>query len=291
MKRFFGSLSNSTKLNTGGSLHEKIVLVSGGSRGIGLAIAKRAAKDGAIVIILAKTTEGSGNIYEAADEIRDLGGRALPLKVDIRDEDKLRDAIDEVVSVYGGLDIVINNASVMTLTKSLEMSADQYDIMNSVNTRGTFLLSKYAAPFLAGSKNPHILNICPPLNLDPKWFSQHCAYTISKYGMSMCTIGMSEEFKELRIGVNALWPKTLIATAATMNLLGKNQVLAKSRHEDIMAEAAHIILTNSSKSITGQFFIDEDVLKSVGINEFSKYKLNQSTKEQDLMLNLFVDRK
>lgn len=291
LKRFYGSSSQPPKLNTSGNLKEKVMLVSGGSRGIGFSIAKRAAQDGAYVVLIAKTVDGPGNIYEAADEIRDMGGRALPLKVDIRDEDKLRDAVDEVVSTYGGLDIVINNAAVMQIGKVLDLSVDQYDLMNSVNTRGTFLLSKYAAPFLGGAKNPHILNIAPPINLDPKWFQDHCGYTISKYGMSMCVLGMSEEFKELRIAVNALWPKTLIATAATLNLLGKNQSLSKSRHEEIMAEAAHIILTNSSKSVTGQFFLDEDVLKSVGQNDFSKFKVSQSTKDQDLMLNMFIERR
>jgi citronellol/citronellal dehydrogenase len=276
-----------------GNLKGKTMVVTGGSRGIGLAIAKRAAKDGANVAILAKTTTEDprlpGTIFSAAKEIEELGGKALPIQCDIRDEKKVKEAIEKVVATFGGIDILVNNASAINLVGTLDVDMKRYDLMHSINTRGTFMVSKYCIPHLLKAKNPHILNLSPPLTMTPRWFANHCAYTMAKYGMSMCVLGMSEEFRDQGIAVNGLWPKTAIATAAVKNLLGGDNMIRKSRTEEILSDTAYIILTNCSRKLTGNLFIDEDILKSVGVTDFSKYKVDPSVKEEELFLDFFLE--
>jgi citronellol/citronellal dehydrogenase len=276
-----------------GNLKGKTMVVTGGSRGIGLAIAKRAAKDGANVAILAKTAAEDprlpGTIFTAAKEIEEAGGKALPIQCDIRDEKKVKEAIEKVVATFGGIDILVNNASAINLVGTLEIDMKRYDLMHHINTRGTFMVSKYCIPHLLKAKNPHILNLSPPLTMTPRWFANHCAYTMAKYGMSMCVLGMSEEFREQGIAVNGLWPKTAIATAAVKNVLGGENMMKKSRTEEILSDTAYIILTNCSRKLTGNLFIDEDILKSVGITDFSKYKVDPSVKEEDLFLDFFLE--
>ena len=257
------------------SLKGKTIFMSGGSRGIGLAIALRAAKDGANVAIAAKTTEPHptlpGTIYTAAAEIEQAGGTALPCVVDIREEDTVQAAIDATIEKFGGIDICINNASAIALTGTEATSMKRYDLMNQINARGTFLLSKLCLPHLKQSDNAHILNLAPPLDLSSKWFKNHTAYTMAKYGMSFCTLGMSEEFKSIGIAVNSLWPMTAIDTAAVRNVLGGDTLAKMSRTPEIMADAAHAILTKEAKSFTGQFVIDEEILRDQGVTDFSHY--------------------
>jgi citronellol/citronellal dehydrogenase len=257
------------------SLKGKTLFVSGGSRGIGLAIALRAAADGASVTIAAKTAEPHpklpGTIFSAAAEIEKAGGRALPVLCDIRDEAQVEAAVRHAADTFGGIDICINNASAISLTGTLGTEMKRYDLMQQVNARGTFLVSKACLPHLRHASNPHILNLSPPLDMDPKWFRSHVAYTIAKFGMSMCTLGMSAEFAAEGIAVNSLWPLTTIDTAAIRNLLGGAAVAAMSRSADIMADAAHAILTRPSRETTGNFFIDEEVLYAEGVTDFSKY--------------------
>jgi len=276
-----------------GNLKGKTMVVTGGSRGIGLAIAKRAAKDGANIAILAKTTTEDprlpGTIFSAAKEIEDLGGKALPIQCDIRDEKKVKEAIEKVVATFGGIDILVNNASAINLVGTLEIDMKRFDLMHSINARGTFMVSKYCIPHLMKAKNPHILNLSPPLTMTPRWFANHCAYTMAKYGMSMCVLGMSEEFRDQGIAVNGLWPKTAIATAAVKNLLGGDNMIRKSRTDEILSDTAYIILTNCSRKLTGNLFIDEDILKSVGVTDFSKYKVDPSVKEEELFLDFFLE--
>jgi citronellol/citronellal dehydrogenase len=242
-----------------GKLKGKTVVVTGGSRGIGLAIVRKCAKDGANVAILAKTTEENpklpGTIYSAAKEIEQAGGKALPLACDIRNDKAVEDCIKKIVDTFGGIDILINNASAISLTPTEETSLKKYDLMHQINIRGTFLLSKLCIPYLKKSSNPHIINLSPPLDMDPKWFAPHVAYTMAKYGMSMCVLGMAEELKPFGIGVNALWPRTGIATAAVKNLLGGDTAMRISRTDEILADAAYVILTSDSKKTTGNFFI------------------------------------
>jgi citronellol/citronellal dehydrogenase len=257
------------------SLKGKTLFVSGGSRGIGLSIALRAARDGANVAIAAKTAEPhprlKGTIYTAADEVRAAGGRALPVLCDIRDEAQVIAAIDQTVTEFGGIDICVNNASAIQLTGTLQTDMKRYDLMHQINTRGTFLVSKMCIPYLKLAENPHILNLAPPLDMSAKWFKNHVAYTMAKFGMSMCTLGMAEEFRKDGIAVNSLWPLTAIDTAAVRNLLGGEAVASMSRSPEIMADAAHAILTKPSRETTGNFFIDEFVLKEQGVTDFSKY--------------------
>lgn len=257
------------------SLKGKTLLMSGGSRGIGLAMALRAARDGANVAIAAKTTEPHpnlpGTIYTAAEEIEAAGGKALPLVCDIRSEDAVQAAVDATVEKFGGLDICINNASAISLTGTEATPMKRYDLMNQINARGTFLLSKLCVPHLKKSDNPHILNIAPPLDMSPKWFKNHTAYTMAKYGMSLCTLGMSEEFRRDGIAVNSLWPMTAIDTAAVRNVLGGDAMAKMSRNADIMADASHAVLTQDAKSFTGQFVIDEEILRDNGVTDFSIY--------------------
>ena len=257
------------------SLQGKTVFISGGSRGIGLAIALRAAQDGANVTIAAKTAQPHpklpGTIYTAAEDIEKAGGKALPILCDIREEEQVADAVAKTVETFGGIDICINNASAINLTGTLETDMKRYDLMHQINTRGTFLVSKMCIPYLKLAQNPHILNLAPPLDMQPKWFGNHVAYTMAKYGMSMCTLGMSAEFARNGIAVNSLWPLTAIDTAAVRNLLGGEAVSSMSRSPAIMADAAYAILNRSSRDCTGNFFIDEEVLKAEGVTDFSVY--------------------
>ena len=256
-------------------LKNKTLFVSGASRGIGLAIAKRAAKDGANIILAAKTAEPHpklpGTIYTAADEIIEEGGQALPVICDIRYEENVRDAVNKGLDHFGGIDICVNNASAIQLTGTLQTDMKRYDLMNQINARGTFLVSKVCLPHLLKSDNPHILNLSPPLDMDPKWFGPHVAYTMAKFGMSLCVLGMAEEFKQDGVAVNALWPRTAIATAAIKNTLGGDSIMNISRSPEIMADAAYIILTKDSKEFTGNFCIDDNLLADNGVTDFSQY--------------------
>ncbi|XP_066924599.1 hydroxysteroid dehydrogenase-like protein 2 [Clytia hemisphaerica] len=257
-----------------GKLAGKTAYISGASRGIGKAIALKLAKDGANIVIAAKTTTAHpklpGTIYTAAKEIEEAGGKCLPCVVDIREESQVLKSVDEAVSTFGGIDILVNNASAISLTGTLETPMKKYDLMNSINARGTYLCSQACLPYLKQGKNPQILNIAPPLNMKPIWFKNHTAYTMAKYGMSMCVLGMAEEFKADGIAVNALWPKTGIATAA-VEMLGGEQLMNSSRKPEIMSDAAYVILTKNSRSYTGNFAIDEDVLREVGVKDFTPY--------------------
>jgi citronellol/citronellal dehydrogenase len=257
------------------SLKGKTLFISGGSRGIGLAIALRAARDGANVTIAAKTAEPHpklpGTIYTAVEEIEKAGGSGLPVLCDIREEGQVAEAVAKTVEAFGGIDVCVNNASAIQLTGTLETDMKRYDLMHQINTRGTFLVSKMCIPHLKLAKNPHILNLAPPLDMKAKWFKNHVAYTMAKFGMSMCTLGMSAEFAKDGIAVNSLWPLTTIDTAAIRNLLGGESVAAMSRSAEIMADAAHAILNRPSREATGNFYIDEEVLRAEGVTDFSKY--------------------
>ena len=271
------------------SLHGKTIFISGASRGIGLAIGLRAARDGANVVVAAKTTEPHpklpGTIYSAAQEIEAAGGKALPLMVDIREEAQVLAAVAKTVETFGGIDILINNASAISLTGTLETPMKRYDLMHHINTRGTYLCSQACIPHLKQAKNPHILNLSPPLNMKAHWFKNHVAYTMAKYGMSMCVLGMSAEFEDEGVAVNALWPRTAIATAA-INMIGGPAMIAGCRTVDIMADAAHLILTRDSRSCTGNFFLDEDLLREAGTTDFERYSV---TPGATLIPDFFLD--
>ena len=257
------------------NLTNKTLFISGASRGIGLAIAKRAAQDGANIILAAKTAEPHpklpGTIYTAAEEIEEAGGKAFPVLCDVRYEEQLETAVKNGADHFGGIDICVNNASAIQLTNTLQTDMKRYDLMNQINARGTFLTSKKCIPYLLKSKNPHILNLSPPLDMNSKWFSNHVAYSIAKFGMSLCVLGMAEEFKEKGIAVNALWPRTAIATAAVKNILGGDELVKVSRTPEIMADAAYVILTKDSRDFTGNFCIDDNLLADNGVTDFSKY--------------------
>ena len=272
-----------------GTLKDKVIFVTGGSRGIGLAIAKRAARDGAKVAIAAKTAEPHpklpGTIYTAAEEIEAAGGRALPIVCDIRFEDQVAAAIAKTVEAFGRLDILVNNASAISLTGTLETSMKRFDLMHQVNARGTFMTTKLALPHLLEAENPHVLMLSPPLSMKPHWFAPHVAYTMAKYGMSMCVLGMAEEFRG-RVAFNALWPRTAIATAAIANLLGGEEMVRRSRKPEIVADAAHWILTRPAREVTGNFFIDEQVLRRAGVTDFDAYAVEPG---RELVPDLFVD--
>lgn len=264
--------------------------MSGGSRGIGLAIARAAAAAGANVAIAAKTAEPHpslpGTVFTAADEINQAGaGRALGLICDIRDEEQVEQAIGRTVDTFGGIDICINNASAISLSDTPSTSMKRYDLMNDVNTRGTYLVSKLALPHLQKSDHAHILNLSPPLDLNPKWFRNHVAYTIAKYGMSLCVLGMAEEFRDQRIAVNALWPLTAVDTAAVRNVIGDDKMALMCRKPQIMADAALAVLLRDPASCTGNFLIDEEVLREEGVTDFSCYQYEGSTQ---LMADFFV---
>lgn len=270
------------------TLAGKSVFITGASRGIGRAIALRAAQDGASVVVAAKSAKPhrvlEGTIHTVAEEIEAAGGRALPVQLDVRDEEQIRDAVDQAMSHFGGIDILVNNASAINLTGTLETPMRRFDLMFAVNVRGTFATSQACLPALMAADNPHILNLSPPLNLDPKWFKNHTAYTMSKYGMSMCVLGMAAEFAEDGIAVNGLWPRTVIETAA-LRMLGGAVDPATCRKPEIMADAARYILTRDSREYTGQLLIDEDVLRSAGVTDFGHYAVDPSRQlAQDLFL-------
>ena len=271
------------------SLQGKTLFITGASRGIGLAIGLRAARDGANVAIAAKTTEPHprlpGTIYSAAAEIEAAGGRALPLVVDVRDEAQVAAAIAKTVETFGGLDILVNNASAIHLTGTESTPMKRFDLMHQINTRGTFLCSQKAIPHLKKAANPHILNLSPPLNMEARWFAPHVAYTMAKFGMSMCVLGMAEELKSDRIAVNALWPRTVIATAAVQNLLGGEDMVAHARTAEIVSDAAYAIFTKDSREYTGQFAIDEDVLRADGVTDFDRYAVKPGA---ELVQDFFV---
>jgi citronellol/citronellal dehydrogenase len=275
------------------SLAGKKIFITGGSRGIGLAIAIRAAKDGAMIAIAAKTSEPNpklpGTIHTAASDIRAAGGRALAIQCDLRDENQISAAVDQAAKEFGGIDILINNASAINLTPTLQTPAKRFDLMFDVNVRGTFLTSQAVLPHLQESakagRNPHILTLSPPLSMKAKWFRNHVAYTMAKYGMSMCVLGMAEEFKREKIAVNALWPRTAIDTAALAMIPGVDT--AACRTPEILADAAYIILNRESASCSGNFFVDDEVLASEGITDLEKYSVVPGT--TDFLLDFFLD--
>jgi len=268
----------------------KTLFITGASRGIGKAIALRAAKDGANVAIAAKTAEPHpklpGTIYSSAEEIEAAGGKALPMVCDIRFEDQVKKCVNEAAEKFGGIDILVNNASAISLTPTLATTMKRYDLMHHVNTRGTFLCSQVAIPYLKKADNPHILNLSPPLNMEARWFKNHVAYTMAKFGMSMCVLGMAEEFKSDGIAVNALWPRTAIATAAVKNLLGGEAAVSRSRKPEIMGDAAHAILTKSSREFTGNFCIDDEVLEAAGVTDLGVYSVEPGA--TDLIPDFFI---
>lgn len=269
-------------------LNNKTVFITGASRGIGRAIALRFARDGARIVVTGKTAEAhpklKGTIYDTAREVEEAGGRALALQLDIRDEAAVAAAVRQAAERFGGIDVLINNASAISLTATLATSAKRYDLMQQINARGTYVCSQACIPYLMRSQNPHILTLSPPLNMNPKWFKDHLAYTIAKYGMSMCTLGMAAEFASHGIAVNSLWPRTTIATAAIEVYFP--QALAASRTPAIVADAAYAIVTGDSRKTTGNFFIDEEVLRAQGVSDFSCYAVTPGV---SLASDLFLD--
>ena len=272
------------------ALQGKSIVISGASRGIGLAMAKRFARDGAKIAILAKTAAPHptlpGTIYTAAEEIKHAGGEPLALICDVRHEEAVQKAVAQTVEAFGGIDICINNASAIMLTGTEATPMKRFDLMHQVNMRGTYCLSQACIPHLRKAENPHILMNSPPLNMSPKWFQNHVAYTMAKYGMSMCVLGMAAEFESEGIAVNALWPRTAIATAAVKNLLGGEQMMRQSRKPDIMADAAAAVLARPAKTCTGNFFIDDEVLRSEGVTDLDVYAVDPS---QELVPDFFID--
>jgi citronellol/citronellal dehydrogenase len=271
------------------SLKGKTLFITGASRGIGKAIGLRAARDGANVVIAAKTVEAHpklpGTIFTAAEEMEAAGGHALAVAVDIREEDQVKAAVEKASETFGGIDILVNNASAIDLRNTLALPVKKWDLMHGVNARGTWVCSKLCLPRLLKASNPHILNISPPLNFEARWFAPHVAYTMAKFGMSLCVLGMAEEFREQGVAVNALWPRSTIATAAVMNLLGGQDLVDRSRSPAIMADAAHAVLTRPSRDCTGNFFVDEDVLRAEGVTDFDHYAVKPG---MDLMPDFFV---
>lgn len=271
------------------SLSGKTLFITGASRGIGLAIALKAARDGANVAIAAKTAAPHpklpGTIFTAAAEIEAAGGRALPLVVDVRNEEEVASAITRTAETFGGLDIVVNNASAIQLTGTRDTDMKRFDLMHQVNTRGTFMVSKYAIPHLEKADNPHILMLSPPLDMNEKWFAPHLAYSIAKYGMSLCVLGLAGELRPKGIAVNALWPRTTIATSAIRNLLGGEAMVEASRTPEIMADAAYAVFSKPARSFSGQFLIDDLVLAAEGVTDFEQYRVDPS---KPLMPDFFV---
>lgn len=274
------------------SFKGKTVFITGASRGIGLAIGLRLAREGANIVVAAKTTEPHpklpGTIYTAAAEIEAAGGQALPLMVDVRNEESVYAAVEQAVKAFGGIDILVNNASAISLTPTLQTDMKRYDLMHQINTRGTFVTSKACLPHLLKAENPHVLNLSPPLNMEERWFAPHVAYTMAKFGMSMCVLGMAGEFKKQGVAFNGLWPRTAIATAAVQNLLGGEESIRRCRKPEIMADAAHLIFSQDSRQCTGQFFIDDKVLREIGgITDFSQYSY-ADIPDSELMPDFFV---
>ena len=272
------------------SLAGKTLFITGASRGIGLAIALRAARDGANIAVAAKTTEPhpklAGTIYSAAQEIEQAGGRALPLVVDVRDEASVTAAVRQCAQAFGGIDICINNASAINLAPTEQIDMRRYDLIQQINTRGTFVTSRACLPYLKQAPNPHILALSPPLALLPKWFAGHLAYSLSKYGMSLCMLGLAEEYRADGIACNALWPRTTIATAAVEFALGGPEMMRRSRKPEIVADAAHAILNRPARECTGQFFIDDSVLAEAGMRDFGAYSVEPGAV---LLGDLFID--
>jgi citronellol/citronellal dehydrogenase len=271
------------------TLAGRTLFITGASRGIGLAIGLRAARDGANVVVAAKSDVPNpklpGTIHTAAAEIERAGGKALAVPCDVREEDQVRAAVQAAVDRFGGIDVLVNNASAIFLAGTVETPMKRYDLMHQVNARGTYLCSQACLPHLLKSPNPHVLMLSPPLSMKPRWFGAHLAYTMAKYGMSLCVLGMAEEFRDRGVAVNALWPRTVIATAA-LNLLGGDETARRGRTAAVVADAAHAILTRPSRSCTGNFFIDEDVLRAEGVRDFEKYAVE---KGQDLLPDFFLD--
>jgi citronellol/citronellal dehydrogenase len=274
------------------NLKGKTLFITGASRGIGKAIGLRAARDGANVVIAAKTAEAHpklpGTIYSAKEEIEAAGGKALACIVDVRFEEQIHEAVKLAVATFGGIDVLVNNASAISLTGTVDTPLKRYDLMHGVNTRGTFACSQACIPYLAKSENGHILNISPPLNMEAKWFAPHVAYTMAKFGMSMCVLGMSEELRGQKIAVNALWPRTVINTAAVQNLLGGDATVRGSRKPDIMADAAYAILTRKSSEFTGNFCVDETILREAGVTDFSAYSMTPGMQDSELLPDYFL---
>jgi citronellol/citronellal dehydrogenase len=273
------------------SLAGKTLFITGASRGIGLAIALRAARDGANIAIAAKTTEPhpklGGTIYTAAADIERAGGRALPLAVDVRDEESVTVAVHACAQRFGGIDVCVNNASAINLAPTEQIEMRRYDLIQQINTRGTFLTTRACVPYLKSAANPHVLTLSPPLDLKPKWFAGHLAYSLSKYGMSLCMLGLAEEYRTAGIACNALWPRTTIATAAVEFALGGEAMMRRSRKPEIVADAAYLILNRPARECTGQFFIDDSVLYEAGVRDFAPYSV---TPGAALLADLFIDR-
>jgi citronellol/citronellal dehydrogenase len=274
------------------SLKGKTIFITGASRGIGKAIGLRAARDGANVVVAAKTTEPHpklpGTIHTAAKEMQEAGGQSLAVVMDVRSEDQIAEAMRQAVERFGGIDILVNNASAINLTGTIETPAKRFDLMHQINTRGTFLCSQLAIPHLRRAANPHVLNVAPPLNLEARWFSPHVAYTIAKFGMSLCVLGMAEEFRGDGIAFNALWPRTTIATAAISNIVGGDAMIQRSRTPEIMADAAYAILNRPSRETSGNFFLDEEVLRQEGVTDFRRYQVDRALPEEQLAADFFI---
>jgi citronellol/citronellal dehydrogenase len=274
------------------SLAGRTLFISGASRGIGLAIGVRAARDGANVALIAKTAEPhpklEGTVHTAAQAIEDAGGKALPIVGDIRDERSVADAVAQTVERFGGIDVCVNNASAINLSPMLELPPKRYDLMQDINVRGTFVVTQACLPHLLESDNAHVLTLSPPLNLNPRWFANHVAYTVAKYGMTMVALGVAEEFRNRGVASNALWPRTIIATAAVQNLLGGDAAMARSRRPEIMADAAHAVLTRPAREATGNCYLDDEVLAEEGITDLAPYGYGEAAGE-DLQLDIFLD--
>lgn len=273
------------------SLNNKTIFITGASRGIGKAIGERCARDGANVVLFSKTTEPHpklpGTLYTAAEDMEKAGGKTLVTVGDVREEEQVQAAVEKAVQTFGGIDVLINNASAINLTGTEATDMKRYDLMHNINTRGTFMTSKLCLPHLQKSDNPHVLNLAPPLNMSPKWFGRHVAYTMAKYGMSLCVLGMAEEYKN-KVAFNALWPKTVINTAAVKNQLGGLPEVALARQPEIMADAAYDIITRD-KTCTGNFFIDEDVLREAGVDDFAQYRVDPNLSDDQLLPDFFLD--
>jgi citronellol/citronellal dehydrogenase len=274
------------------SLAGRTLFISGASRGIGLAIGVRAARDGANVALIAKTAEPhpklEGTVHTAAQAIEDAGGKALPIVGDIRDEGSVAAAVAQTVERFGGIDVCVNNASAINLSPMLELPPKRYDLMQDINVRGTFVVTQACLPHLLESDNAHVLTLSPPLNLNPRWFANHVAYTVAKYGMTMVALGVAEEFRNRGVASNALWPRTIIATAAVQNLLGGDAAMARSRRPEIMADAAHAVLTRPAREATGNCYLDDEVLAEEGITDLAPYGYGEAAGE-DLQLDIFLD--
>jgi len=272
------------------TLKDKTLFISGGSRGIGLAIAMRAARDGANVALIAKTAEPQpkleGTVYTAAEQIEAAGGQALPIVGDIRDESQVAAAVAQAVERFGGIDVCVNNASAINLSGTEALEVKRYDLMQAINTRGTFVVSRACIPYLKQSENPHILTLSPPISLEPRWLAPHIGYTIAKYGMSLCALGFAAEFSQAGIASNALWPRTLIATAAVQNLLGGEQTMARARKPELYADAAYAVITRDSRTCTGNMLLCEDVLAEAGVTDFGRYAYVADAEPQ---VDLYVD--